>query len=269
MIRRPPRSTLFPYTTLFRSNSPDPSLAAAGANAVMDAFHAYYKDRINQKQSRLIGMLETRRNRLENQRHNLRAQKRNLARNLDIESVDQRYQFEVQQVDDLEQQLRQTRLRIAALQVPAADDKANVSIAQLSTTDPHMRSLFQRKEQIQAEMQTALAMGLGENHQNLIRGRLALQHLNQRIQEYARAVRTGQAPIGERLISALGNENPIFEIDALPFLATSFADARKLYKASRPTMEKILDKKGVKLLYAVPWPPQSPPMLNVGHERGA
>lgn len=74
--------------------------------------------------------------------------------------------------------------------------------------------------------------------------------------EIFRAVRTGQAPIGERLISALGNEDPIFEIDALPFLATSFADARKLYKASRPAMDKVLAKKGVKLLYAVPWPPQ-------------
>src|SRR2546421_8696384 len=29
MIRRPPRSTLFPYTTLFRSPSPRPDLAAA------------------------------------------------------------------------------------------------------------------------------------------------------------------------------------------------------------------------------------------------
>src|SRR3712207_7058918 len=27
MIRRPPRSTLFPYTTLFRSNVPDPHAA--------------------------------------------------------------------------------------------------------------------------------------------------------------------------------------------------------------------------------------------------
>ena len=27
MIRRPPRSTLFPYTTLFRSHAPSPSLA--------------------------------------------------------------------------------------------------------------------------------------------------------------------------------------------------------------------------------------------------
>ncbi|MEM7194941.1 MAG: TRAP transporter substrate-binding protein [Pseudomonadota bacterium] len=74
--------------------------------------------------------------------------------------------------------------------------------------------------------------------------------------EIFRAIRTGQAPIGERLVSALGNEDPIFEIDALPFLATSFDDAMKLYKASKPSMEQVLDEKGLKLLYAVPWPPQ-------------
>ncbi len=74
--------------------------------------------------------------------------------------------------------------------------------------------------------------------------------------EIFRAVRTGQAPIGERLISALGNEDPIFEIDALPFLATSFDDARRLYEASRESMGEILEDKGLRLLYAVPWPPQ-------------
>ncbi|NIA68586.1 TRAP transporter substrate-binding protein [Pelagibius litoralis] len=74
--------------------------------------------------------------------------------------------------------------------------------------------------------------------------------------EIYRAIRTGQAPIGERLISALGNEDPLFEVDALPFLATSFDDSWKLYKASRPQLEETLDKAGLKLLYAVPWPPQ-------------
>lgn len=74
--------------------------------------------------------------------------------------------------------------------------------------------------------------------------------------EIYRAVRTGQAPIGERLISALGNENPLFEVDALPFLATSFDDAWKLYQASKPELEKTLDEAGLKLLYAVAWPPQ-------------
>ena len=62
--------------------------------------------------------------------------------------------------------------------------------------------------------------------------------------EIFRAVRTGQAPIGERLISALGNEDPIFEIDALPFLATSFEDARSSTKASKPAMEKVLEEQG-------------------------
>jgi TRAP-type C4-dicarboxylate transport system substrate-binding protein len=74
--------------------------------------------------------------------------------------------------------------------------------------------------------------------------------------EIFRAVRTGQAPIGERLISALGNEDALFEIDALPFLATSFAQAGKLHEATKPAMEKVLADKGLKLLYAVPWPPQ-------------
>ena len=74
--------------------------------------------------------------------------------------------------------------------------------------------------------------------------------------EIFRAVRTGQAPIGERLISALGNEHPIFEIDALPFVATSFDAAWKLHQAAKPLMEQVLAEKGLKLLYAVPWPPQ-------------
>lgn len=74
--------------------------------------------------------------------------------------------------------------------------------------------------------------------------------------EIKRAVQTGQAQIGERLISALGNENPFFEVDALPFLATSFEDAWDLYEASKPTLTSILDKQNLVLLYAVPWPPQ-------------
>ena len=74
--------------------------------------------------------------------------------------------------------------------------------------------------------------------------------------EIFRAVRTGQVPIGERLISALGNEDPLFELDTLPFLATGFEDAKKLHEAAKPEMQKLLASKGVMMLYAVPWPPQ-------------
>ena len=71
-----------------------------------------------------------------------------------------------------------------------------------------------------------------------------------------RAIQTGQAPIGERLLSGHQNENPIFGIDSVPFLATSFDDAAKLWKATKPTMEKILADQNLTLLYSVPWPPQ-------------
>ncbi len=71
-----------------------------------------------------------------------------------------------------------------------------------------------------------------------------------------RAIQTGQAPIGERLLSGHQNENPVFGVDSLPFLASSFDDAAKLWKASKPTIESILDKQNLVLLYSVPWPPQ-------------
>ncbi len=52
------------------------------------------------------------------------------------------------------------------------------------------------------------------------------------------------------------NEDPIFGIDTVPFLATSYPAAKKLWDASRPAVEKKLDSQGLKLLFAVPWPPQ-------------
>lgn len=71
-----------------------------------------------------------------------------------------------------------------------------------------------------------------------------------------RAVQTGQAPIGERLLSGHQNENALFGFDSIPFLATSFDDADKLWKAAKPSLEKLLAEQNLTLLYAVPWPPQ-------------
>ena len=75
-------------------------------------------------------------------------------------------------------------------------------------------------------------------------------------EDIKRAVQTGQAPIGERLLSSHQNENAVFGFDSIPFLATSFGDSDKLYQAAKPTVETILDEQGLVLLYAVPWPPQ-------------
>lgn len=74
--------------------------------------------------------------------------------------------------------------------------------------------------------------------------------------EIKRAVQTGQAQLGERLISALANEDPLFGIDAIPFLASDFDSAWDLYQASRPALEELLASQNLVFLYAVPWPPQ-------------
>jgi len=74
--------------------------------------------------------------------------------------------------------------------------------------------------------------------------------------EIKRAVQTGQVPIAEMMIANLLNEDPIFGVDAVPFLATSYDEAKKLWEAQRPYVEQRMEKQGLRLLYAVPWPGQ-------------
>ena len=74
--------------------------------------------------------------------------------------------------------------------------------------------------------------------------------------EIKRAVATGQAQVGEVLISLHENEDPMFGIDVVPFLATSYPAAKKLWLASKPAIEKKLASQGLMLLFAVPWGPQ-------------
>ncbi len=71
-----------------------------------------------------------------------------------------------------------------------------------------------------------------------------------------RAVQSGQAPIGERLLSAHENENPLFGFDALPFIATSFDASDALYEAVEPALRDLLDSQNLVLIYSAQWGPQ-------------
>ncbi len=71
------------------------------------------------------------------------------------------------------------------------------------------------------------------------------------------SVRRGLAPIGETLMSRLANEDPVFGVDSIPFLASSYDEARALWEASRGAVEESLAGQGLTLLFAVPWPGQS------------
>jgi len=74
--------------------------------------------------------------------------------------------------------------------------------------------------------------------------------------EIKRAVQGGQAQIGEILLSNFANEDPLFELDSLPFLTTDFASSWRLYQAQKPYLEKKFAAQGMLLLYSVAWPPQ-------------
>lgn len=74
--------------------------------------------------------------------------------------------------------------------------------------------------------------------------------------EIKRAVQGGQAQIGEILLANFENENPIYGADGVPFLASSYPEARKLAIAQKPVLDKLLGAQGMKLLFTVAWPPQ-------------
>ncbi|OUS39676.1 C4-dicarboxylate ABC transporter substrate-binding protein ['Osedax' symbiont bacterium Rs2_46_30_T18] len=75
--------------------------------------------------------------------------------------------------------------------------------------------------------------------------------------EIPRAVKTGQVQMGEIFLGIMGNTHPVFKHDNIPFLASTYEDAEKLWTAAKPEVSKQLAKEGMKLLYVVAWPAQS------------
>jgi TRAP-type transport system periplasmic protein len=74
--------------------------------------------------------------------------------------------------------------------------------------------------------------------------------------EIKRAVQGGQAQAGEILLANYENESPLFGVDGVPFLATSYKNAKSLYDAQKPVLSRHLEKQGLMLLYTAPWPAQ-------------
>src|SRR5688572_19075465 len=82
-------------------------------------------------------------------------------------------------------------------------------------------------------------------------GKLKIQiHANASLfkaNEIKRAVQGGQAQIGEVLLANFSNESPIYALDGIPFLASSYDEAKALYDAQRPVLDKQLGTQGMKL----------------------
>jgi len=70
-----------------------------------------------------------------------------------------------------------------------------------------------------------------------------------------KAVKDGTAPMTDMFIPFTSGGGKAFGISALPFVASSYDDAYKLYQISKPAYAKVAKKWNQKMLYAVTWPP--------------
>ena len=82
----------------------------------------------------------------------------------------------------------------------------------------------------------------------------------------------GRAAAGAFPLAALEAAEPVLAMDRVPYLASNYVDAAKLWKVLRPAVERKLAARGLLLLYAVPGPPPAPlslrPMLTLEAWRG-
>ena len=77
-----------------------------------------------------------------------------------------------------------------------------------------------------------------------------------KLADISAAVQQGKAEAGETIMTSMVKEIPLAGADSIPFVVTSYKDAQRLWKLQRPGLEKHFSERGLKLLYAVPWPPQ-------------
>ena len=76
------------------------------------------------------------------------------------------------------------------------------------------------------------------------------------LNDVRQAVQDGRVDAGETIMSSMVKDLSLAGADSVPFVVGSYADARRLWALQRPTMERLLAQRGLKLLYSVPWPPQ-------------
>jgi TRAP-type transport system periplasmic protein len=69
-------------------------------------------------------------------------------------------------------------------------------------------------------------------------------------------VAAGRAPAGEFLIAEAGGGETAFEVDLVPFLATTYDEALALWDASRPVLQPMLEAAGLHLAFVVAHPPR-------------
>ncbi len=70
------------------------------------------------------------------------------------------------------------------------------------------------------------------------------------------AVQRGQVPIGEIRLGVYGNEDPMYILGGLPYIAPNYASAWLLKDLQKPYFDKLFAKNGMRVLFYQVWPGQ-------------
>jgi TRAP-type C4-dicarboxylate transport system substrate-binding protein len=140
--------------------------------------------------------------------------------------------------------LRSLLMALAAVSVGAQAQTKWDMPTPYSEGEFHTRNVKQFADDVKANAKGALEITVHSN-QSLIKH-----------PDILRAVSTGQVNIAEFLLGQFSNEDPVFAADNVPFVAPGYDAAWKFYQAQKPVLEKKLQGRGLRLLYAVAWPGQ-------------
>lgn len=70
------------------------------------------------------------------------------------------------------------------------------------------------------------------------------------------AVQDGKAQAGETIMTSMVKDIPVTGADSIPFVVGSYKRAARMWELQRPGIDGEFAQRGLKVLYAVPWPPQ-------------
>ena len=108
----------------------------------------------------------------------------------------------------------------------------------------HGKNLADFARKVEADTSGKLKIELHPNN--------ALVKLN----DIAKAVQEGRIEAGETIMTSMAKDMPSAGADSIPFVVTTYADAMRLWQLQRAGIERAMAERGMKILYAVPWPPQ-------------
>lgn len=75
--------------------------------------------------------------------------------------------------------------------------------------------------------------------------------------EAMQATRTGQVDMAELQLTQFANQEELYNVEALPYLANSTEEAMTLWDIAKPYVEERMKRDRIMLLFTVPWPPQA------------